>query len=161
MFIVYFLHEEKTIRVKVIEKNWKISVREFLLFAVPFFKDLICIFWRPTLLTHHWYAPYSSLTRDCAPYPPLLSPIRPLRAFFLLCCAVLIVRYGLRLKKNPRKATGPAFIPVKVIKFTSDVIDSHLYNIIKDLGKNKYSKEPKTARVRPIFQVNENCKIGN
>ena len=105
---------------------------------------------------------YSSLTRACAPYSPLLSPIRPLRAFFLLCCAVLIVRYGLRLKKNPRKATGAAFIPVKVIKFTSDVIDSQLYNIIiKDLGKNKYSKEPKTARVRPIFQVNEKCKIGN
>ena len=103
MFIVYFLHEEKTIRVKVIEKNWKISVREFLLFAVPFFKHLICIFWRPTHLTHDWYAPYSSLTRACAPYPPLLSPIRPLCAFSLLCCAVLIVRYGLRLKKTLEK----------------------------------------------------------
>ena len=74
------------------------------------------------------------------------------------CAVVSIVRHGLRLK-NPRKATGPDFIPLKNIKFASNVIDSHLYNIIiKDLEKNKYSEEPKTALVRPIFKKNESNK---
>ena len=77
---------------------------------------------------------------------------------FLSCVVVSIVKYNLRLK-NPRKATGPDFIPLKFIKFASDVIDSHLYNIIiKDLEKNKYSEEPKTALVRPIFGKNERNK---
>ena len=71
---------------------------------------------------------------------------------------VSIVKYGLRLK-NPRKATGPDFIPLKVIKFASNVIDSHLYNIItKELKKNNYSEEPKIALVRPIFKKNERNK---
>ena len=66
-----------------------------------------------------------------------------------------IVRYAIRLR-NPRKVTGTDFIPVKFIKFASNVIDSHLYNIIiKNLEKNKYSEEPKTALVRPIFKKNE------
>ena len=56
------------------------------------------------------------------------------RPFFVLCCVVSIARNGLRLK-NPRKATGPDFIPLKVIKFASDVIDSHLYNIVTYLKK--------------------------
>ena len=57
-----------------------------------------------------------------------------------------MVRYDLRLK-NPRKATGPDFIPLKAIKFASNDIDSQLYNIIiiKDLEKKKYLEEPKTA----------------
>ena len=51
------------------------------------------------------------------------------------------------LKKH-RKATGLDFTSLKVIKFASNVIDSHLYNIvIKDLEKSKYSEEPKTALV--------------
>ena len=67
----------------------------------------------------------------------------------------------LRLK-SPRKSTAPDFIPLKVIKFYSNVIDSHLYNIIiKDLEKTKYSEEPTAAWVRPIFNVNEKNKIGN
>ena len=81
--------------------------------------------------------------------------------FFVLCGVVSIVRYGLRLK-NPRKATGLDFIPLKVIKFASIVIDSHLYNIIiKGLDKNKYSEEPKTVLVRTIVKKNERDKIGN
>ena len=57
---------------------------------------------------------------------------------FLSCVVVSIVRYTLRLK-NPRKATAPDFIPLKFIKFASNVIDSHIHNIIiKDLEKNKY-----------------------
>ena len=79
---------------------------------------------------------------------------------FVLCCVVSIVRYGLRFK-NPRKATGPDFIPLKFVKFAANVIDSHLYNIlIKDLEKNKYPEEPKKALVRPIFKKNERNKIG-
>ena len=70
------------------------------------------------------------------------------------------MRYGSRLK-NPRKATGPDLIPLKVIKFASNVIDSHLYNIIKYLETNKHSEEPKTALVRPIFKKNESNKIEN
>ena len=69
--------------------------------------------------------------------------------------------YGVR-RKNPRKATSPDFIPLKVMKFASVVINFHLYNIIiKDLEKSKFSEEPKTALVRPIFKKNERNKIGN
>ena len=48
---------------------------------------------------------------------------------------------------------------LKVVKFASNVIDSYLYDIIiKDLEKNKYSEELKTALVRPIFKKNERNK---
>ena len=102
---------------------------------------------------------YSSLIRV---YAPLLSPISALRAVFVFFCVTSILRYDLRLKK-PRKATGPDFIPLKVIKFASNVIGFHLHNIIlKDLDKNKYSEEPKTtALVRPIFKKYDRNKIGN
>ena len=33
--------------------------------------------------------------------------------------------------------------------------------MIKDLEKNKYSEEPKTALARPIFKKNERNKIRN
>ena len=107
------------------------------------------------------YAPYPSLIRAlriCAPYPSLIRACaslltnKRLTRLFLSCVVISIARYALRLK-NPRKAAGPDFIPLKGIKFASNVIDSHLYNIIiKDLEKNKYSEEPKTALVRPIFK---------
>ena len=63
---------------------------------------------------------------------------------------------------NPGKARGPDCISLKVIKFASNVIDFHLYNIIiKGLEKNNYLKEPKIALVRPIFikKKNERNKI--
>ena len=86
----------------------------------------------PTPLIHHYYAPARLRTlRACA---SLLTNMRLTRLFWS-CAVVSIVRYTLRLK-NPRKATGPDFIPLKFIKFASKVIDSHLYNIvIKDLEK--------------------------
>ena len=97
------------------------------------------------------YASYPSLIRACAP----LLTNKCLTRLFLSCVVVSVVRYALRLK-NPRKVTGPDFIPLKFIKFASNVIDSQFYNIIrKDLEKNKYSDEPKTALVRPIFKKNE------
>ena len=105
--------------------------------------------------------------RAYTPYAPacLYSPISTLRVFFglVLLLQLLLQLHGLRLK-NPRKATGPDFITLKVIKFALNVIDSHLYNIIiKDLEKNKYLEEPKTALVRPTFKKNErsNSKIRN
>ena len=50
-------------------------------------------------------------------------------------------------------------MPLKVIKFALNVIDSQLYNIIlKDLEKKKYSEEPKTALIRSIFKKNERNK---
>ena len=52
-------------------------------------------------------------------------------------------------------------IPLKVVKFATNVINSYLYNIIKDLEKNKYSEEPKTALVRPTFKKNERKKTRN
>ena len=74
------------------------------------------------------------------------------------CVVVSIVRYALSFK-NLRKVTGPDFIPLQFIKFASKVIGSHLCNIIiKDLEKNKYSEEPKTALVRAIFKKNERNK---
>ena len=115
-------------------------------------------------------APYPSVIHAlnaCSPYPSFiractlsLSLISVLRALFVLCCVVSIVSYGLKLK-NPRKATSPEFIPLKIIKFASNIIGSQLYNIIKDLEKNKYLDEPKTALVRPIFKKNERNKKGN
>ena len=54
---------------------------------------------------------------------------------------------------NPKKATGPDSIPIKIIKAAANVIDSHLCNIInKDLEKNRYSEDAKTALVRPIYK---------
>ena len=75
-----------------------------------------------------------------------------------LCQVVSIVRYDLRLK-NPRKATGPDFIPLKLIKFASNVVGSHLYNIIiKDLEKNMYSEQPKTALELSLRKMKETKK---
>ena len=63
---------------------------------------------------------------------------------------------------NPKKATGPDGIPIKILRCASNIIDSHLrYVIVQDLEKNKYSEEPKTALVRPIFKKNERNKIEN
>ena len=63
---------------------------------------------------------------------------------------------------DPKKPTGPDGIPIKIIKHALNIIDSHFCNIIKkDLRKNKYSEEPKTALVRPIFKKNERNKLEN
>ena len=45
---------------------------------------------------------------------------------------------------NPRKATGPDGIPVKILKIARNVIDSHLTNIINiDIKENKFSEDAK------------------
>ena len=62
---------------------------------------------------------------------------------------------------DPKKATGPDGIPIKILSHASNTIDSHFCNIMKkDLRKNNNS-EPKTALVRPIFKKNERNKIEN
>ena len=71
---------------------------------------------------------------------------------FLSCVVVSIVRYGLRLK-NPRKAAGADFVPLKVIKYASDVIDSHFCNIIKNL-KKKVLRKAKNIISKTHFQEN-------
>ena len=51
------------------------------------------------------------------------------------------------------KATVPDDIPVKFIKMSANVIDSHLTKIInKDIDLNCYSVNAKIANVRPIFK---------
>ena len=63
---------------------------------------------------------------------------------------------------NSDKATGPDSIPVKFIKMSANVIDSHLANIInEDIDLNCYSENAKTANVRPIFREDERTKVKN
>ena len=63
---------------------------------------------------------------------------------------------------NPKKATGPDGIPIKVIMSPNNVIDSHITNIINhDLNIDKYSDEAKTALVRPLFKKDDRDKIKN
>ena len=47
-----------------------------------------------------------------------------------------------------------------MIEFASNVIDSHLCNIIKDLEKDS-SEKPKTILLRPIVKKNERNKVEN
>ena len=59
-------------------------------------------------------------------------------------------------KLNSNKATGPDRIPIKVIKASANIIDSHLtYIINKDRKINKYSEGAKTALVRPIYKKDD------
>ena len=54
---------------------------------------------------------------------------------------------------NPRKATGPDGIPVKILKIARNVIDSHLtYIINRDIKENKFSEDANTALVRPLHR---------
>ena len=63
---------------------------------------------------------------------------------------------------NPRKATGPDGIPVKILKIARNVIDSHLTNIInRDIEENKFCEDAKTALVRPIYKKKDRDKIPN
>ena len=63
---------------------------------------------------------------------------------------------------NPNKGTGPDHIPLKIIKFAANVIDSHLAHITnKDLKENKFWENAKTALVRPIYKKDHRGKIKN
>ena len=63
---------------------------------------------------------------------------------------------------NPKKATGPDKIPVKIVKLAASVIDSHLTNIINnDLSNNAFSDSAKLASVRPIYKKDDRNEIKN
>ena len=63
---------------------------------------------------------------------------------------------------NPKKATGPDKIPVKIVKLATSVIDSHLTNIINnDLSNNAFPDSPKLASVRPIYKKDDRNEIKN
>ena len=96
------------------------------------------------------YAPYPSLIRALRACASLLTNKR-LTHLFLSCGVVSILRYALRLK-NPRKATGPDFIPLKFIKIPSNVIDSHLYNINKRPRKKQVLRGAKNSISKTHFQ---------
>ena len=73
------------------------------------------------LRTLHALPIINTRLRACAP----LLTNKHFTHLFLSRVVVSIVRYALRLK-NPRKVASPDFITLKVIKFASNVIDSHL-----------------------------------
>ena len=63
---------------------------------------------------------------------------------------------------NSNKATGPDQIPPKIIKTAANVTDSHLAHIInKNLKKNQFSEDAKTALVRSIYKNDDRGKIKN
>ena len=63
---------------------------------------------------------------------------------------------------NVNKVKGPDRVSVKFVKTSANVIDCHLANIVNNnISLNKYSKQAKTARVRPIFKKDDRTKIKN
>ena len=63
---------------------------------------------------------------------------------------------------NANKATGPDYIPLKIIKTATNVIDSHLaYIVNEDLKENKFSENAKITLGRPIYKTDDTDKIKN
>ena len=63
---------------------------------------------------------------------------------------------------NPKKSTGPDHIPLRIIKSSANIIDSHITNIInQDIEKNRYSEDAKSALVRPIYKKEDRNKLKN
>ena len=61
-----------------------------------------------------------------------------------------------------KKATGSDRIPPKIVKLSSNIIDSHLTSIINsDLLKDSFFGDAKTASLRSIFKKKERDKIEN
>ena len=58
---------------------------------------------------------------------------------------------------DPKKATGPDSIPIKIIKYALNIIDSHF--IKKGFEEKQIFRGTKTALVRPIFKKNERNKL--
>ena len=54
---------------------------------------------------------------------------------------------------NPKKATEPDGIPLKIIKLSADIIEKQLTNIINtDLESSCFSENAKIASVKPIYK---------
>ena len=63
---------------------------------------------------------------------------------------------------NVNKAKGLDGISAKFVNMSANVIDCHLANIINnDISSNKYSKQAKTATVRPIFKKDGRTNMKN
>ena len=62
---------------------------------------------------------------------------------------------------NPKKATGPDGIPIKIIKVASKIIDSHLTNAINEDLDIDNSDCGKIASVKPLYKKDERSKIKN
>ena len=63
---------------------------------------------------------------------------------------------------NIKKATVTDTIPPKLVKLSSSILDSHLYNIInKDLESNSFSDGAKIASVRPIYKKKPRHQVEN
>ena len=63
---------------------------------------------------------------------------------------------------NPKKATGPDKIPLKIVKLSANIIDSHLTNIINnDISNKTFSDSAKLASVRPIYKKDDRNEIKN
>ena len=61
---------------------------------------------------------------------------------------------------NTDKAAGSRGIPVKFIKLSANVTDSHLPNIInKEIYLNCYSENAKIEDVRHVFKKDERTKV--
>ena len=63
---------------------------------------------------------------------------------------------------NPKKATGPDGIPLKIIKLSADVIDKHLTNTINTyLGCSCFSENAKITSVKPIYKKESRSNKNN
>ena len=63
---------------------------------------------------------------------------------------------------NPKKATCPDDLPIKVIKIASKIVDSHLTNLIhQEIELNSFSEFAKVASIRPLYKKEGKCKIKN
>ena len=62
---------------------------------------------------------------------------------------------------NPKKATRPDKIPVKIVKLAANIVHSHLTNINNDLSRNSFSNPTNVASVRPIFKKDDRTNIKN
>ena len=63
---------------------------------------------------------------------------------------------------NPKKATEPNNILVKIIKLATNIIYSHLRNLINNgLSRNLFFDSAKVASVRPIFTKGDKTNTKN
>ena len=61
---------------------------------------------------------------------------------------------------NPEKATGPDKILPEIVRFSVNIIDSHLINIINnDINSNYFSNEAKVATVGLIYKKKVATKL--
>ena len=66
------------------------------------------------------------------------------------------------LNLNTKKSSGPDHIPLRIIRSSANIIDTHLtYIINRDIENNRYSEDAKMALVRPIYKKGDSGKLKN